>query len=109
MLSNLVKCSYCGSDVWSDEIMICEQCGKEMCPDCQNLNASIMGDLKVHSFHECNRNYDDCESRICYDDGCKRWNTEDHNDQTKSSYDENREFIMNLDPNDPADEWFFED
>lgn len=52
---------------------------------------------------------DNCETTYCYNDNCEFWDIEDHFNQTKSEWDENKEFIANLDPNDPADEWFFED
>lgn len=51
----------------------------------------------------------DCESQYCYDNNCLFWNPDDNDDMLKSDYDENREFIDNLNPNDPADAWFFED
>ena len=56
---------------------------------------------KLCTGHECEDNY-------CYNNDCEYWD-ENSNGMSKSSYDENRAFISGLDPNDPADEWFFED
>lgn len=50
-----------------------------------------------------------CESCYCYNDECEHWNPEEHGGCCKSDYDDARAFISDLDPNDPADEWFFED
>jgi len=102
-------CSYCGSEALEDEIEICEECGEELCMDCKDLDLSIKFGICVHSFHECDGSCKCCEDRLCFNDSCDMWDIEEHGGQLKSEWDENREFIMNLNPNDPADAWFFED
>jgi hypothetical protein len=51
----------------------------------------------------------ECENCYCYNNDCPIWDTEEHFGMSKSDWDENKEFVNNLDPNDPADAWFFED
>jgi hypothetical protein len=52
---------------------------------------------------------DNCEQKYCYNNHCCKWDVKDHFGQTKSEWDEEREFRASLDQNDPADEWYFED
>ncbi|GEM_PF-4056693 len=51
----------------------------------------------------------DCENSYCSNDNCEYWDEEDHGGICKSDYDDSKGFIDNLDYDDPADEWFFED
>lgn len=108
--NGLHDCKHCGNEIWMEDIRECDICGEEGCLDCIDLDFAIQCDSYIHTDHryECDGD-GECECQLCYNDECEMWNPEDHDGQTKSSYDENREFIMNLDPNDPADAWFFED
>lgn len=109
--NGLHDCEYCGKEVWMSEIFECIECGEEACYNCKNLDVSINYDIDIHTDHryECDGDVEYCEDQLCYNNNCERWNPADHDGFTKSSYDEGREFIMNLDPDDPADAWFFED
>jgi len=113
--NGLYDCEHCEKESIYSDIKICEECGEQMCPECREYREYY----PENAHEECNdaldmcngeEDFDDtCEEKYCYNDECPMWKSKNHDGQTKSSYDENREFIASLDPNDPADAWFFED
>jgi hypothetical protein len=109
MREQKVICEYCGSETYQDDIEECIECGKDTCHSCRDLDVAAVYGIYAHDFHECDGNSDCCESRICYNDNCKHWNKKDHWGKSKSEWDEELAFRASLDPNDPADAWFFED
>lgn len=109
--SRFIDCEECGKSIWIDDGDICSLCENFVCDDCHSVDYYNM-DYKICDsckYEECDGCEQDCENRLCYNDDCDNWNPRDYDGQTKSEYDENREFIMNLDPDDPADAWYFED
>lgn len=112
--NGLISCPHCGHIIWVEDLYReCCKCDDYGCFECMDINDF---DVDIHSdclyeTQSCNGEDDycgDCESLYCYNDECPMWD-EKENGQSKSSYDEGRAFIENLDPNDPADAWFFED
>jgi len=103
-----IACEHCGEDVLINEVRECIACDGKMCPNCWNsYNCDVHEDCNLNE--ECDGTCDSCEDTICYNNDCEAWDVEDHFGQTKSEWDEEMEFRASLDPNDPADAWFFED
>ena len=108
--NGLHDCKHCNEEIWSEDIRECSMCEEEACLNCVDLDWAIKCDVYIHTSHkyECDGNKECCDT-LCYNDECSIWNPDDYFGLTKSEYDEGQEFIMNLDPDDPADAWFFED
>jgi hypothetical protein len=101
-------CEHCGEETLINEIEECIICEGKTCPNCcSQYGSDIHEDCNLNE--ECDGDCDCCEDTICYNDNCEKWDAEDHFGQIKSEWDEELEFRLSLDPNDPADAWYFED
>jgi hypothetical protein len=106
--NGLYDCPHCDEEVFYSEIRTCDSCDELMCSNCSSLYCcDVHDDCDLNE--ECDGTCECCEDTICYNDNCEEWDSEDHFEKTKSEWDTEIEFRAGLDPNDPADAWFFED